>query len=77
MFFFFKSVCFIAYFVFSIAVLPHSSVVMYYNIMLRLNRILGIFLCTGTNILYTHGIKCRCYVDDSVVGVLVDTTVAV
>ena len=66
---FFKIVCFTSYFVFSIAILPHSPGVVYYNLLLRREtRIPGvasfpfhigiwdILVHRGTEILYTHSL---------------------
>ena len=67
-FFFFLLVCFTSYFVFSIAVLPHSPGVVYYHLLLgRETRIPGVasfsfqieiwdLFVQGTEILYTHSL---------------------
>ena len=69
LFFLFVFVCFTSYFVFSIAVLPHSPGVVYYHLLLRREtripggcpllfskRNLGSFCAYGTEILYTHSL---------------------
>ena len=61
--FIFSIVCFTSYFMFSIAVLPHSPGVVYYHLLfsqgcplLFSNRNLGSFCAKGTEILTTHSI---------------------
>ena len=66
---FLSIVCFTSYFMFSIAVLPHSPGVVYYHLLLKretriprvapllfVNRNLGYFCAQETGILYTHSL---------------------